>query len=309
MQIAQLAEEAIRPSERPREFIRSSIHLAPDWRWSRAIEENELENSGLRGAGTDDLYVSLAIRMQKLMSKRSSRTWVREKWGAAYDVYTIGVNRDESPLRSAIEAQLMEGAAEQDILSRLRWLTKEQLLLYRKWFFDLSGVQAVHEWMDHYVFRPKIAKGLHHEAVSLMFAYHGDMDSARDQMLTGRCGDINVLREVTKNERLKKICGYIMTDAPVPMELYASLMESAIRQNVEHQHKSESAVGNDSIVLSEEDIKRLNEATAGYADDKAREMMRGSDGVEVLNGIEEIRKRWLETSKTIEVPNGQPDNS
>lgn len=278
------------PSNLPATFTRESVLLGPDWRWSTAQVEEYNDRNMLPYIPSTDIYVMAARKLQRMMSTRSTKIWFQAKWGDAYDVVYVGVDPKYSTMRTALEAAIIRYTDDSQILKKIKWINKDQLRLYKLLFFDLSGIQAAHDWMEDHIFKKSLKNRTASSKIALLTAYYSKTDTDP----TGRRRskeECNVLHTLMDNDRLRKIAEYVLGDTNIPMDIYAGMMESAIK---DLDIKRSMAAQDDGVTtaLSQSITDRLKDMTRRMEPSEVEEATKAHiDGVEIDDEMKYIRNR------------------
>lgn len=280
------------PSSLPAVYNRESILLGPDWRWTTAQTEEFNERNNLAYIPSTDIYVLAARKLQRMMANRNTQMWLKSKWPEAHDIAYIGVDDKFGTMRTALESAIIRYMGDvEKILNKVKWVTLNQLNLYMKLFFDISGVTAAHDWMEDHVFRPTLKRRSPGAQIALLTAYYSKV--ATDP--TGRMrskDECSVLHTLMDNTRLRKVAEYVLGDTKIPIEMYAGMMESAIRDI----DAKRSIAGSDdkTTELSTAITERLKDVTKRMEPSEVEETIKNNtSGIEIDNEMTYIRNRLL----------------
>lgn len=280
------------PSSLPAAYSRESILLGPDWRWTTAQAEELNERNNLCYIPSTDIYVMTARKLQRMMATRNTQIWFKAKWPEAHDIVYIGVDDKFRTMRTSLESAIIRHMGDIDkILEKIKWITSSQLNLYMHLFFDISGITAAHDWMEDHIFRPTLKRRSPGAQIALLTAYYSKV--ATDP--TGRMrskDECRVLHTLMDNTRLRKVAEYVLGDTKIPIEMYAGMMESAIRDlDVKRaQTGSEDKATN----LSQAITERLKDVTKRMDPHEVEEVVKNNtSGIEFDNEMTYIRNRLL----------------
>ena len=278
------------PANVPIEFTRESILLGPDWRWTTAQVEEFNDRNSLTYIPSTDIYVHIAKKLQRMMANRPSTIWFKAKWGSAFDIVAIGTDNAYSTMRTALEAAIIRYMGNEDkIIAKVKWVKPDQLRLYKALFFDLSGVTAAHDWMEDHVFRPTHKKRSANAQIAMLSAYYSKV--ATDP--TGRMrskDECSVLHTLMDNTRLRKVAEYVLGDTKIPLEMYAGMMESALR-DIDAKRLQDNS-GDKETQLSQEIVSKLKDLTKRMDPDEVESATKHNiSGVEIDDEMTYIRNR------------------
>lgn len=231
-----------------------------------------------------------ARKLQRMMATRNTQIWFKAKWGDAYDIVYIGVDPKYSTMRTALESAIIRHMGNDDkILAKVSWIKPDQLKLYKSLFFDLSGVTAAHDWMEDHVFRPTQKRRSSNAQISLLSAYYSKV--ATDP--TGRMrskDECSVLHTLMDNTRLRKVAEYVLGDTKIPLEMYAGMMESALR-DIDIK-RAQDGGDTKETQLSQSIMDRLKDMTKRMDPGEVEKATKDNiSGVEIDNEMTYIRNR------------------
>lgn len=305
----QLAEREGTPSELAC-FDRAYWNFIPNWRWELAIEECDAIKREVGVPLSPDFHVQQARRLQVLMSSAITRRWVREKWRDVYDLYRLGTDPRHNTMRAMLDIEIIKGSTEQEAMDHLLWLRPGQYTLYSRWFFDLSGIHKVNEWMDQNVFRPLTDTRRTTEMASRMLAYQGDYEGASKEIFLGGSSKSSFLAQLQDNERAKHLLDYITRELRVPPELYIPVMETALKSAGDRRYVESGDERKAAMSIPPGYIERLEEVTSKLMVQDIEAMKKNHlDGVDPMDGMaairEDFRKRMMGGTPQPEVQEDQ----
>lgn len=278
------------PSNVPTTFTRASILLGPDWRWTTAQVEEYSDRNNLVYIPSTDIYVNTAKQMQRMLATRNSKIWFNAKWGSAYDIIHIGIDSAYNTMRTSLESAIIRYMGNADkILDKVKWIQPDQLRLYMNLFFDLTGVTAAHDWMEDHVFKPTQKRRSSSAQIALLSAYYSKV--ATDP--TGRMrskDECSVLHTLMDNTRLRKVAEYVLGDTKIPIEMYAGMMESALKDI--DLKRSQDSSGDKETQLSQEIIGKLKDLTKRMEPEEVETATKNNiSGIEIDDEMTYIRNR------------------
>ena len=278
------------PSNVPTTFTRASILLGPDWRWTTAQVEEYSDRNNLVYIPSTDIYVNTAKQMQRMLATRNSKIWFNAKWGSAYDIIHIGIDSAYNTMRTALESAIIRYMGDTEkILNKVKWIQPDQLRLYMNLFFDITGVTAAHDWMEDHVFKPTQKRRSSSAQIALLSAYYSKV--ATDP--TGRMrskDECSVLHTLMDNTRLRKVAEYVLGDTKIPIEMYAGMMESALKDI--DLKRSQDSSGDKETQLSQEIIGKLKDLTKRMEPEEVETATKNNiSGIEIDDEMTYIRNR------------------
>ena len=285
------------PSSLPVVYSRESILLGPDWRWTTAQTEEFNERNSMAYIPSTDIYVLAARKLQRMMANRNTQIWFKAKWPEAHDIVYIGTDSKFNTMRTALESAIIRCMGNVDkIMEKVKWITPSQLKLYMQLFFDISGVTAAHDWMEDHIFRPTLKRRSSSAQIALLTAYYSKV--ATDP--TGRMrskDECSVLHTLMDNNRLRKIAEYVLGDTKIPIEMYAGMMESAIKDL--DIKRSQTGADEKATELSTAITERLKDVTKRMEPQEVEDAIKNNtSGIEFDNEMTYIRNRLLGKGET-----------
>lgn len=285
------------PSSLPTVYSRESILLGPDWRWTTAQTEEFNERNSMVYIPSTDIYVLAARKLQRMMANRNTQLWFKAKWPEAHDIVYIGVDSKFNTMRTSLETAIIRYMGDTEkILNKVKWVTPSQLNLYMQLFFDISGVTAAHDWMEDHIFRPALKRRSSSAQIALLTAYYSKV--ATDP--TGRMrskDECSVLHTLMDNNRLRKIAEYVLGDTKIPIEMYAGMMESAIKDL--DIKRSQTGADEKATELSTAITERLKDVTKRMEPQEVEDAINNNtSGIEFDNEMTYIRNRLLGKGET-----------
>ncbi len=212
-------------------FTRDSLLKAPDWRYQTATACLADSDSGRVPRIPTDPCVQYLIRALRAYRRPEARELVELCWGPIYKVIHLGTAAADSAVVSEIETLLIQGATRDDPEVKVLPVDGDVYDLYAQVFFDLTGVRAVHSWMQDYLFSPETARGSWNTKLrSRLLAYYGG-ESARSASVPARLeGDaLALMKNMMASQRQARLFDYVMKKCNVDKVTYAQLMEAALR--------------------------------------------------------------------------------
>jgi len=224
--------------ERP--SARASLMLPPDWRWQAAMRYVREGREGTTPAIPNDPVVQYTARALKAWGSVSARDWMLATWPVMEEVLYYGTTARRSAVASEMEACLIRGWNHSQAEAAGMVLSRPVYDLFAKVFFDLTGMRAVHAWIDDFLFEPLRTQGGSRQLRSRLLAYHGGngagINTAVAGMLTAE--EKGLLTTMMEGERAKRVFDYVMERTGLSRDTYATLMEGALKAMSEHEFQS-----------------------------------------------------------------------
>lgn len=222
-------EELPSPAVARPECTRDSLLKAPDWRWQEAQAFVRDKRNSVPCTPSSDPLVQYAIRIIAAQDMQGTSRATASLWPCAYEAMALG--QSSSALASELDAYLIKGFDHSMAAMAGCPVSRDVYNLYAGLFMDLTGIRAIHSWMHDSLFAPAIRDSEHSTLRVRLIAYYGGglsgVHSAVSGMLSGK--DSDVMRVLMANERQKKLFDYVVRITKMPPELYAQLMEGALK--------------------------------------------------------------------------------
>ena len=253
--VAAAETQVIKPpqAERAPSYNRDSFLRTPDWRYLEAQEYLREERAGRVSPPPTDPAVQYLIRLLRGLSDPDSRLAVLAKWRDAADVIHIGTAARDSSFAQELEDHIIDGTDVEDIKQMVggTWFTTVHYKMFQSFFFDLSDVCAVTAWINYHLLDN--AKNSKQGALlrNRLLAYCEGGQAARDSNLPGGESNGGLLKRYAQNVRQQKIFDYLTQKTHLPKEIYASLMEAAVKdmsaREFQERLKDKEAAGDSSL--------------------------------------------------------------
>lgn len=241
------------------ECTREFLTRPPDWRYQAAQRYLEEERDGETPTIPSDILIQYAIRalrpyvgpggkssskaaQEKRLASRSRRAskhirkYVMNLWPVMDEVLYLGIQARSSAMAAELDTCLIKGFDYATAKMAGCPVSREAYDLYAALFFDLSGVRAVHAWINDFLFEPEKHKENATLLRSRLIAYFGDSTSGLNAAVAGMLTDkeASIMRNVVANERQKKVFDYIMRTTKLDANTYVEIMEAAVKDMSEH---------------------------------------------------------------------------
>lgn len=275
---------ATAPADAEPLFTRDSFLKPPDWRYQTAVGCLADEDAGRVPRIPTDPCVQYMARALKACRRPEGRDVVALCWEPALQVIHLGTVGASSAITAELESLLIRGATRGDPEVRALPVKADVYELYAKVFFDLSGVRAVHSWMQDYLLGTDGARGSWGSRMrSRILAYYGDGDAARHSAVTGRvsANALAMLKGMMSNERQCRLFDYVMQRTSLDRVTYATLMEAALRDMNSREFTERMKEREDAGSGSLADITAGLEA--GIRAFSQSELSAGGDGLDFVN--------------------------
>lgn len=223
---------------------RDSLLKPPDWRYQAASQYLADLRAGVSPVIPADPVVQLLIRGLRGLSGSPGKgaragmpeRYLRKCWPVMFETLAYGMFSRRSAVAAMLDTCLIKGWTHEEAQMAGCPVGAEVYELYGKAFFDLSGVRAVHCWIQDFLFEPE----RYSENTSLLrarlLAYFGDGGSGVSTAVSGMlsAAESDAMKRLIANERQKKLFDYVVKKTNLPPDVYAGIMETAIKSMTEH---------------------------------------------------------------------------
>lgn len=175
--------------------------------------------------------VQFVIRALRGYSKPDSRIYIDIGWPRIMEVLRLGTTAKRSAIVSEIESCIIRGKTARDLYNAGFYMDIAVYEMYEKVFFDLSGITAVHAWVNDFLFEPERHQSNSVLLRSRVLAYYGDDDSGMRSSVLGmpEKEDKELMKNLMKTERQKKVFDYITKAVHMDTQSYVDIMEAAVK--------------------------------------------------------------------------------
>ena len=231
------------PATLAQECTREVLLRPPDWRYQAACQYLFDIRNGVAPIMPNDKLVQYLIRglkaFQVSMTGRGGRfngtqRYALHCWHALGEAIYYGVEASGSAMSTMIDTCLIKGWTAEE--ARLAGCPLKDTIyeLYSKLFFDLSGARTLHAWMQDFVFSP--AMGNNKKLRARLMAFYGDGRDGVNANVAGALSDNEAkgIKKLMQNERQKQLLDYVLKQTRLPLDIYAGIMEGALKSMSEH---------------------------------------------------------------------------
>lgn len=237
------------PVEERAVCTRESLLQPPDWRYQEAVSFLKHEKEGETDILPSDPIVQYVIRGLKglsgvLPARNASRkvsssrisSFMRVYWPTLTEVLELGTFMSHSAIVSQVNVGLIKGWDWEMAQEAGCPVKKEVYDLYASVFMDLTGVRAVHAWMQDFLFEPERYGQNRDMLRARLMAFHGSGTAGMDAAITGylTTDERSMLKQLMKNERQKMLFDYVVKHTSLDPVTYSTLMETALKSMTEH---------------------------------------------------------------------------
>ena len=223
-------------AERPPENKREVFLRPPDWRYQAAVAYLEEERCGRTPTLPTDPVVIFTIRALRAYRRVPNRLLMDAMWNDVEETLRLGITMRHSAIVAEIEAHLISGHTVKDLKElHACHIPPMMYKLYNLIFFDLSGIVAVHSWIHTFLFEPEKYAGNQTLLRARLLAYYSSADKGANTAVFGSpdSSATAFLKKIGTNERQKSLFDYMIKHTKMPIEIYATTMEAAIKSMTE----------------------------------------------------------------------------
>lgn len=234
---AELVEaQDIIQAERPPEMSREVFLSPPDWRYLAAVQYLDDERCGKTPPIPEDPMVLFTIRALRAYRKIPNRIVMDTLWKDVSETLRLGITMRHSAIVAEMEAHLISGHPANTLYKDYGCCIPPRMYeLYSKIFFDLTGITAVHSWIHTFLFSPE--RYLNDQTLlrARVMAYYADADKGAKTAVFGALDTASAafLKKIGMNQRQKDLFDYMVKKTRLPIEIYATTMETALKSMTE----------------------------------------------------------------------------
>ena len=208
---------------------REQLLRPPDWRYQAACQYlSDMSKKHTPEIPTDPI-VQYIIRY--LRAEGNARRYVLRCWPSMSDAMYYGMEAKNSAIANMLDTCLIKGWSIEEAAMAGCPVRKDVYELYAKAFFDLTGVRAIHAWMQDFVFSPAMSSANGGKLRARLMAYYGQGTAGLNISVTGHVSqaESDMVKKLMKNERSKQLFDYVMKKTRLPLDLYVPIMETALK--------------------------------------------------------------------------------
>ena len=223
-------------AERPPEMTREVFLSPPDWRYTTAVQYLEDERCGKTPSIPTDPMVLFTIRALRAYRNLPNRLVMDTLWKDVAETLRLGISMRRSAIVAEMEAHLIAGHAADRLAKDFSCMIPPMMYeLYNKIFFDLSGIIAVHSWVHTFLFSPERYFNDQTLLRARLLAYYQSAEKGSRAAIFGPpdSSTASFLKKIGTNERQKELFDYMVKHTKLPLEIYATTMETALKSMTE----------------------------------------------------------------------------
>lgn len=220
----------------------------PDWRYQAARQYLTDAAKGRVPEAPSDAVVQYLVRGLRGMGgdlKDGSgmpavRRYLFRYWPVLHEVIYFGTQARKSAVSAMMDTCLIRGWTHSEAMEAGCPVSAPVYGLYAKAFFDLSGVRAVHAWVQDFLIEPERCSSDSTLLRSRLLAYFGKGTEGTGAPVTGMLsdGEESVLKKIIRNERQKKLLDYVAKRTGLAPDVYAGIMEAALKTMTEQEFQT-----------------------------------------------------------------------
>ncbi len=263
--IAEVIEDEINsdiPAERTPSNKREFFFNPPDWRYQTALKYLQDERKGITPVIPTDPIVQFTIRALRAYRNIHTRVFVDILWEEVRHVFYLGITAKNSAVTAEIEALLIRGRKAKQLKEEEFYLSPSVYELYSKIFFDLSGITAIHSWVNDFLFEPEKYSDNTTILRNRLLAYYGSTPKGLNSTIMGSVDktEDSIMKSIMNTERSKKVFDYVVKASKIDSEEYVGIMEAAVKsmseQAFQEHMKDRDQAGSSSLEEMAENIEQ-----------------------------------------------------
>lgn len=228
-------EQSTIPAERTPKCTREFFLRPPDWRYNSAVAYLQDEHDGKNPVAPTDPIVQYTIRVLRACRNEDTRLYLDIVWPRVIEVFRLGTVARRTAITAEIEACIIHGKTPYEMANISSYIDPIIYDLYSKIFFDLSGITAIHAWINDFLFEPEKHQSNNILLRTRLLSYFGDLDGGIKSAITGMPCDatVKLQKQIASTERQKKVFDYMTKVTHMPNDMYVELMEAAVKSMTE----------------------------------------------------------------------------
>ena len=235
VQTVEVVDDYTVPAERTPSCTREFFLRPPDWRYQSAVQYLKDEQQGVTPTIPTDPLVQYAIRILRAFRSPGPRVFLEYLAPDAVTAVMLGVYKKRSAIVADIEGCLINGNTTEEIVRDGFYIKPAVYDLYGKIFFDLSGITAIHAWINDFLIEPERYSENTTLLKARLLAYYGGKKLGGSAAITGLHDPETQsrMKTIANNEQLKRIFEYIVRATDMDNVDYVTIMESAVKSMTE----------------------------------------------------------------------------
>ena len=224
------------PAKRAPKCTRELFLRAPDWRYQEAAAYLRTVGAKETAPIPSDPFVQYAIRVMRAHRNKGAQVYLIQLWPDVESAIKLGTTLKRSAIVAEIEANIIHGRDAKYMYEHGFYVPAPVYALYEKLFFDLSGITAVHAWVNDFLLEPERHQTNSILLRSRLLAYYSTLESSANSAVTGmpmEAETTTLLKEMASTERQKKVFDYMVKATNMDLETYATVMEAAVKSMTE----------------------------------------------------------------------------
>lgn len=254
-QEAVVISDTIAPCEETPVCTREFFLRPPDWRFQQALQYLDADRQNELAMIPTDPMVQFVIRILKAMKNVRTREFVQTLWPSVCSAIRLGTTNKHSAITAEMETYIIT-KRESDYL-----IDKQLLEIYKKLFFDLSGITAIHSWFHDFILAPEQFAENSLLLRARMLAYNGNLNPSEIFLGTLSADTKSMMKELSNSERSRKLFDYMTKVTKIDNTNYMLLMEAAVKSMTERDFQ--------------EHMKDRDEAGSSSLEDLAKNLEQG----------------------------------
>lgn len=257
------------PVKRAPECTRELFLRPPDWRYQEASSYLRAVKQRKTPVIPSDPFVQYAIRILRANGSSSAAVYFRSMWQEASGVLFLGTVMKRSAIVAEIEANLLHGITAQQLVEQGFYVPPTVYALYGKLFFDLSGITAIHSWINDFLFEPERHQRNSTLLRGRLLAYYQGVDRIHEATVTGTplTDDTKeLMKTMASSERQRKVFDYMIKETRLDAETYVAMMETAVKSMTERDFQERMRDREDAGSSSLDELaQNLEQGIRGYS--------------------------------------------
>jgi hypothetical protein len=226
-QEAVVISDTIAPCEKTPVCTREFFLRPPDWRFQQAIKYLDTERNHEIPVIPTDPLVQFLIRILRAERSPHNKEYVMTLWPDICAAIHLGTNGRHSAITAELESYIIAGKEDEYPIC------KSLVEIYKKVFFDLSGITAIHSWMHDFLIAPEQYASNSILLRARMLSYYGVLVGS-DIFMGALNSDVSkLMKSLGDSERQRRLFDYMSKITKIDNTNYMLLMEAAVKSMTE----------------------------------------------------------------------------
>lgn len=266
---------------------RPRLLAPPDWRYQEARAFVSEARRGQNPTVPSDPLVQLVVRALRCGVQKdggATNKLMHKCWPLVAETLDLGLIQRRSAIAATIEVCLIKGWSHAEARKAGCPVGSEVYKLYEAIFFDLGQMRTVAAWLQDFLIEPERYSGNSTLLRARLLACYGQGDAGISAAVTGvaTSDEEETMKKLSKTERQKRLFDYVTKYTRMEPEVYASVMETALKTMNDHDFQERMKDREDAGSSSLEELAAgLEEGVRAYSQSELEKFH--ADGIDFVN--------------------------